>query len=93
MRIEKATPCTCGGECCSTVPVSEQEVAQILATASGSFDDHFMTTNAGTFTRAQRIPSPPGLILTRCCFFDPASRLCRVYEARPRICREYECHA
>ncbi len=91
--MEKAVPCSCGGECCSTVPVSPEETERILAVAGESFDDHFVTTNAGTFTRAKRIPSPPGLVLTRCCFFDPDTRLCTVYEARPRICREYECHA
>jgi len=92
MAIGKATPCPCGGECCSTVPVSEEEAERILDAAGGLFDDHFVTTNAGTFTRARRIPSPPGFILSRCCLFDPVSRLCTVYEARPRICREYECH-
>jgi len=91
--MTKADPCACGGECCSTVPVSAKEAERILAAAGGCLDDHFVTTNAGTFTRAMRIPSPPGMVFTRCCFFDPDTRLCTVYEARPRICREYECHA
>lgn len=93
MSTAGAAPCACGGECCCTVPVTAEEAERIIAVAGGSFDDYFVTTNAGTFTRGKRIPSPPEVIVSRCCCFDPVTRLCTVYEVRPRICREHECHA
>ena len=93
MTIEKTAPCWCGGECCSAVPLSDEEVQRILAATGGSFDDWFETTNAGTFTRSKTIPSDPDVIVYRCCFFDSDTRICTIYDLRPQICRDYDCHA
>lgn len=93
MTIGESIPCACGGECCCTVPVSPEEVQGILEATGGSFEDYFLTTNAGTYTRAKVIPSPPEVVISRCCLFDHLRCFCTVYEARPSICREYDCRA
>lgn len=84
-------PCHCGGLCCPPVPVSDEEVQRILAVTGGTLENHFERTNAGTFTRTQRVRvGPEALEANRCHFLDLKTLLCTVYSLRPQICRDFD---
>ncbi len=81
--------CTGCGACCTGAPgyvwVARAEIEQ-LADAVGldvaEFERRYVRTVG---VRKSLIELPGG----DCVFFDPESRKCRVYEARPRQCRTW----
>jgi len=84
----------CGGKCCSSVPVTQEEAGRILQALPGDlpFSEVFRVTNAGTFTRWIPASSPfPSLRVRRCILYDQVTGLCRAYQARPQICWGFDC--
>lgn len=92
MAKRKPVPCPCGGECCGSVEANPAEVDAILKVTGGGFHDFFTTSPSSgvTHTKVQVLDQPnPRIIVTRCVFFDPSSRLCRIYPHRPKVCRDF----
>lgn len=81
--------CTACGNCCTGSPgfvwVSDEEIAAIA---------DFLDTSIGEVRLMHTRPARGQTSLTEfangdCTFFDPQTRRCRVYSARPRQCRTW----
>lgn len=90
-------PCWCQGECCSDIPLTDEDVGRFLLGTGYQFDNFALRTNAGTFVK-QGLPvyewRGEGLermlyVLKFCYFLDTHTRLCRFYGNRASICRGF----